>query len=493
MKKIIFLLFLHLTAFSQSDRHQIDSVLNLYFEGWATGDTTKLSKAMHHSCQLKNYRDGNFYLMTKESYLKNFSPRARPNGLETNVVYIDDTNDLIAGAKVEISTLTSKFTDYFNLLKTNEGWFIVDKISTNQPHKIRLALPQKEVVMSGINRPWSMAFLSDNEALISEKEGDLIKVNLATKQKTIIKGYPSDLIDSIGPWGDNSGKFEVLADPKFSENKYVYLSYAAQNERGYTTKVVRAELENDELKNIKDLLIAEPYTKERYHYGGGMTFGHDGKLYISIGGRLFNEKDEPPMPISQDVKDKRGKIYRINTDGTIPSDNPDFGSDGIPGLYALGIRATQGLTLNPTTQKIWFTEHGTYQGDEVNVLQAKGNYGWPIKTTGKYRYDKFVAPKLVDTIFTDPIWYWPHTVAPTGLTFYTGDAFPTWKGSLLVPGLSKGSLWRLTLEGEKVKHIEELFLDSRVRSRKIVQSPRGRLYLLTDEVDGKILWITNNG
>jgi aldose sugar dehydrogenase len=496
MKKLFILLGICLcctVSYAQTDRQQIETVLQLYLDGWATGDTTKLGKAMHHSCQLKNYRDGKFILIPRSDYVSRFRLRERPAGLETRIVYVDITDDLIAGAKVEISTVTDKFTDYFNLMKTTEGWFIVDKVATRKPHRIRMALPEKEVVLTGLNRPWSMAFLSEDEVLISEKEGDLLRVNLRTKAKTPLKGFPTDMMDSIAGFGDNTGKFEVLLDPNFQQNKYVYCAYAAKNETGKTTKVIRAILENDALTDIKTLLVATPYTDNRHHYGGGMTFGHDGKLYITIGERLFTEKDEPALPIAQNVQDKRGKIYRINPDGTIPDDNPNFGAGAIPGLYAIGIRAAQGLTLHPATHKIWFSEHGTHQGDEINVLKAGANYGWPIKTTGKYRFEGYTPPMLKDSTDTAPVWFWQHTVAPTGLTFYTGEEFPTWKGSLFVAGLSKGSLWRMTIEGETVKNAEELFLDSRVRARKVVQSPIGRLYILTDEVNGQLIRIFNKG
>ncbi|WP_373548099.1 PQQ-dependent sugar dehydrogenase [Haliscomenobacter sp.] len=494
MKNTLVLLALCLTcysSFAQTDRQQIETTIQLYFDGWATGDTAKLSKAMHYSCHLKNYRDGRFILFTKSDYVSRFRPKERDKNLSTNIVYVDITDNLIAGAKVEIHTATDKFTDYFNLMKTTEGWFIVDKISTRTPHRIRTAMPEKEPVLKGLSRPWSMAFLSEDEVIISEKEGDLLRVNLRTKVRTPIKGYPTDVVGKMGGFGDNAGKFEVVLDPQFSQNKYIYLSYSAENEAGKTTKVIRAILENDALTNLKTLLLATPYANECCHYGGGMIFGPDGKLYISIGERLFTEKDEPALPFAQNVQDKRGKIYRINSDGSIPSDNPNFGAGATPGLYAMGIRATQGLAHDPISHKIWFSEHGTQQGDEINVLKAGANYGWPIKTSGKYRFEGYTPPKLKDSTYTAPVWFWQQTVAPTGLTFYTGDEFPTWKGNLFVTGLSKGSLWRVTLENETVKNVEELFLDSRVRARKVLQSPMGKLYILTDEMNGQLIRIVN--
>jgi glucose/arabinose dehydrogenase len=476
-----------------TERQLIETMIQLYFDGWATGDTIQLGKAMHTSCRLKNYNDGKFVEYSRNHYLSLFKPHERPKNLSTRIVSIDITNNM-GSAKVEISTERDLFTDYFNLMKTTEGWVIADKVSTRVPHKVvnvNIIQPEKETVMQGLKRPWSIAFITENEALVSEKEGELLKVDLLKKEKIRIEGFPSDMADSITGFGDNTGKFEVLLDPHFASNKYIYLSYAAQKGKLMTTKIIRAILENNSLQQIKTLFVAEPYTHERFHYGAGMVFGKDGKLYFTIGERLFTEKDQPAVPIAQDMQDRRGKIYRINPDGTIPSDNPDFGKNATPGLYATGIRAAQGMTVDNLTGKIWFTEHGTHQGDELNVLKAGANYGWPMKTTGKYRYVEFAPQSIAGNTYTDPVWYWLQTVAPTGLHFYTGQEFTAWNHNLLVGGLSRGSLWRMVIEGEAIKTAEELFTDSRVRIRKVAQSPAGKLYILTDEVDGKIIRIKN--
>ncbi len=480
---------------SPTERQLIENTIQLYFDGWATGDTTKLGKAMHASCRLKNYRDGKFTEYSRERYLSLFKPRQRPNDLLTRIVSLDVTNNM-GSAKVEISTERELFTDYFNLTKINEGWMIVDKVSTRTPHRIftlNSINPEKEIILEGLKRPWSIAFISEDEVLISEKEGDLIKYNLQKKERTKIKGFPVDLEDSLRNFGDNSGKFEVLLDPDFRNNRYIYLSYAARGKTGRTTKIVRAVFENESLQQIKVLFVAEPYSYEKFHYGGGMVFGKDGKLYFTIGERLFTERDQPVVPIAQNVEDKRGKIYRINSDGTIPKDNPDFGAKAVPGLYATGIRAAQGLTVDIRTNKIWFTEHGTNQGDEINVLKAGANYGWPMVTTGTYRFAEFKPAPIPGNRYTDPVWSWLHTVAPTGLHFYSGNEFAAWNGNLLVGGLSRGSVWRMVIEGEAIKSAEELFTDDRLRIRKVVQSPMGKIYLLTDEVNGKLIRVKNAG
>ncbi|MBC7936735.1 MAG: PQQ-dependent sugar dehydrogenase [Rhizobacter sp.] len=499
MKKLILLFCLSagfIPAFSQNaftERQLIENIIQLYFDGWATGDTNKVGKAMHASCRLKNYNNGKFTEYSRNHYLSLFKPHERPKNLSTHIVAIDITNNM-GSAKVTISTAKDLFTDYFNLMKTDEGWVIADKVSTRTPHKVfdvNTIRPEKETILEGLKRPWSMAFISEEEVLISEKEGNLLRMNLVKKEKTIIRGFPTDLEDSLGGFGDNTGKFEVLTDPGFKNNQFIYLSYAAKTQKGRTTKIIRAILNNDSLQQIKVLFVAEPYTHERVHYGGGMIFGKDGKLYFTIGERLFNEKDEPALPIAQDVEDKRGKIYRINPDGSIPSDNPVFGDKAIPGLFATGIRAAQGLALEAIANKIWFSEHGTHQGDEINILEAGANYGWPMKTTGKYRFETFAPKPIPGNTYTAPLWSWTQTVAPTGLHFYTGNEFAAWNRNLLVGGLSKGSLWRVVIEADTIRSTEELFVNDRVRIRKVTQSPAGKLYMLTDEVNGKLIRVKN--
>lgn len=367
--------------------------------------------------------------------------------------------------------------------------------------------PQKKIVLDGLKRPWSAAFLSEDMALVAEKDGHLLKINLETKEKIKIKGFPSDLMDTITinskayapgnfPRGANgkrikynAGIFDVVLHPDFQTNKILYVSYVAQKGDLSTTKVIRAELENDSLMQVSSILVAKPFTEGLFHYGGGMTFGADNKLYITVGERLFSESNQPALPIAQDLTDTRGKIYRFNEDGSIPDDNPDFGKEAVPGMFATGIRASQGITLNKSTGALWFTEHGTNQGDEINLLKAGANYGWPVKTSGRYRGPGYEPPAMEGHVFTDPKWYWLQTVAPTGLTFYTGSEFPEWKDNLFISGLSRGSLWRVVFEGETITSLEELFVHDRVRTRKVVQSPDGKLYLLTDEVDGKMILI----
>lgn len=367
--------------------------------------------------------------------------------------------------------------------------------------------PSKEVVMQDLKRPWSMAFLSNDEALVAEKDGDLLRVNISTKSKQIITGFPNDLADSLliveanYPKGTypfksdgfkgryNAGIFEIVLDPDYDSNGWVYISYASEKDKQFATKVIRAKITNDEIVEVETLLLALPYVDGLFHFGGGMVFGEDGKLYITIGERLFTDGMQPSIPIAQNYEDRRGKIYRLNSDGSIPDDNPDFGEGAVEGMFAAGIRAAQGITVDPRTNDIWFTEHGTHQGDELNMLANGANYGWPIVSTGRYR-GEYEPPKM-ERDFASPKWSWFKTIAPTGLTFYTGTEFPQWKNNLIVPGLSKGNLWRLVIREDEIISVEELFINERHRTRKAVQSPDGQLYILTDYADGEIIRIKN--
>lgn len=345
------------------------------------------------------------------------------------------------------------------------------------------AQTMREIVLDDLKSPWGMAFISAREVLITEKEGGLVRADLQSGDRVQVAGLPEDIADNIRAEArfDNGGLFDVALDPDFGAEPWVYLSYSAQSADGITTKIVRARLIGDTLGDLETLLVAEPFTTgEFFHYGGGLAFGADGKLFVTVGERIYNERDNPPVPIAQDVTDRRGKIYRINPDGSIPDDNPDFGDGAVPGLFALGIRAAQGLTLHPETGELWFSEHGSRQGDEINRLVAGGNYGWPIVTAGGYRDDDFVPPEPGDVVFETPVWSWLQTVAPTGLVFYAGDEFPEWEGDLFVSGLSRGSFWRLDFKGDRIVSVEELFVDDRVRSRDVAVAPDGALYMLTD-------------
>ncbi|MEO1173472.1 MAG: PQQ-dependent sugar dehydrogenase [Myxococcota bacterium] len=281
-------------------------------------------------------------------------------------------------------------------------------------------------VARDLARPWSIAFIDAKTALVTEKEGGVRRLDLTTGRHTPVTGLPKDLDNQVREDPrDNSGLFDIVLDPSFAETRRLYLSYASQGPGGTTLKVIQGHLVRNALQRITVLFEALPRTSERFHYGGGLLIA-DGALYITVGERVFDEIDEPAMPVAQNANDPRGKVFRIRL------------ADQKPEQVASGIRAAQGLAQNPADGVIWFSEHGSRQGDELNVLQVGANYGWPVHTTGTYRNSNYRPPTLKRT-FTPPAWSWPTTVAPTGMVFVQGSRYPEWEGDLLVAGLSRWS------------------------------------------------------
>lgn len=506
-------------ALGQSEEAQIRQVIYEFIDGTVYNYPDKIADAFYPEAQMFLYTPGDtLWKVSPATYAAWYdNGRAGQANQRYNKITDLDIELDVAYAKIEVDipSFQNRYYDLLLLKKIEGKWKIVAKCTSAEPiprtPQETMVKPTQRIVIEGLRRPWSMAFISEGEALITEKDGDVLRVNLLDSTRHRITGLPTDVARAITidtaqvrsgvfpatlhgkRMSLNAGWFEVLLDPDFSDNSYVYLSYAAmRSDQSATTKVIRGKLIDNELTQVQTLLEAMPYTPGLYHFGGGMVFGPDGKLYITVGERHFSEHLNPELPVAQDVEDQRGKVYRINPDGSTPEDNPNFGNDAPPGLYATGIRAAQGLAVQPGTGKIWFSEHGAHRGDELNVLEPEANYGWPYRTIGTYRTPDYQPEAPSGMRFKDPTYYWDQTVAPTGLTFYQGNYLGQWEGNLLVPGLSRGSLWRLTVAGDTILSAEELFVNKRVRLRKAKVSPQGRLYLLTDEDNGKIIRVDND-
>ena len=516
---LLLLIALALPCRAQSGEEvRIRTTLQQFIDGTTYNYPDTIAQAFYPNTRMFLHNDADtVWTVSAEEYASWYSrrPPGTRNARYSRIMAIDIVGTAAyARIEVDVPSFGNRYEDLLLLKKFDHGWKIVGKVTSASPIPTSpehwAPKPSQTVIMEGLAHPWSMVFLSEAEALLAEKDGTLLRVNLADSTRTPIMGLPTDVARAVtidtsahpkgtfpGPlhgqtMAFNAGWFQVLLHPNYPAEPFVYLSYAAENEeRASTTKLIRGRLEGNQLTQVETLFVAEPYTHGLFHYGGGMAFGPDGKLYLATGERNLFEYNNPPLPVAQDPTDPRGKIIRLNPDGSIPTDNPDFGPGAVPGLYALGIRAAQGLTQHPETGEIWFSEHGTLQGDELNCMQEGANYGWPYRTTGSYRTADY-APVVPEGInFTNPVYSWAQTVAPTGITFYTGRAFPQWRGNLIVPGLSRGSLWRVVLEGKEVVATEELFIHQRHRLRKAVVSPRGILYLLTDEDNGKIIRVDN--
>ena len=329
-----------------------------------------------------------------------------------------------------------------------------------------------DTLLTELENPWGMVFLPNNDLVFTERSGKLWRVG-KNKQKTEIKGVPPTLVESQG------GLLDVELHPRFETNNIIYLTYSkfrdSLKETYSTTAVFRARLEKDSLVGGRDIFVAEPYTKTRYHYGSRLEFDRNGYLFVSVGDRGM--QDSFPQ-----ILDKYpGKIHRIKDDGGIPADNPFVNNPKIvASVWSFGHRNPQGLALHPTTGELWETEHGPRGGDEVNLVQKGKNHGWPVVSYGTH-YDgrSFTEITRRDDI-VNPLDYWVPSIAPCGLAFVTSDKYPAWKGDLLAGSLRFKYLDRCDLvDGKLVKH--EILLPNIGRLRCIATDREGYIYIAVEE------------
>ena len=311
--------------------------------------------------------------------------------------------------------------------------------------------------------------------LVTERSGTLRLVSKDGKLSEPLSGVPEVVAEGQG------GLLDVAIDPDFKSNSLVYLTYSEPGEGGASTAVARGKLGNSGLENVEVIFRQEPKINGNLHFGSRLAFAPDGTLFVTLGERF-------QFTPAQDLSNDLGKIVRINPDGSIPKDNPFVGRQDARPEWSYGHRNPQGAAIHPETGKLWETEFGPRGGDEVNVPQAAANYGWPVVSWGKH-YDGREIPKPpTHPEFADAIYHWNPVISPSGITFYTGDAIPAWKGNLLIGALSEQAIVRLTLDGEKVVGEERIPMGTRIRD--VVQGPDGAVYALTDERNGEILRLT---
>jgi glucose/arabinose dehydrogenase len=331
-------------------------------------------------------------------------------------------------------------------------------------------------VARGLEFPWGLAFLPDGRMRVTERPGRLRIIDKDGKISEPLKGVPEVFAEQQG------GLLDVAVDPKFTENGLVYLSYSERGQSGAGTAVARGKLGEVGLENVEVIFRQKPKVDRGLHYGSRLVFAPDGKLFVTLGERF---KFAP----AQDLSTTLGKIVRINPDGSVPEDNPFVGQEGkLPEIYSYGHRNPQGAAIHPETGKLWETEFGPLGGDELNIIEPGKDYGWPLVSWGKHYDGKEIPDPPTRPEFTDAIKYWSPVISPSGITFYTGDKIPGWKGNLLIAGLSAQGIVRLTLDGDKVVDEERIPLKARIRD--VVQGPDGAVYALTDKPDGSILRIT---
>lgn len=329
-------------------------------------------------------------------------------------------------------------------------------------------------VAGGLSHPWGLAFLPDGGMLVTERGGRLRLIDEGRLVPEPIGGVPQVYASGQG------GLLDVAVDPAFARNGLVYLSYADSDSTGTTTRVVRARLDGSRLVENEVIFDGKPRASGRNHYGSRLAFGPEGMLYISIGER--QERDR-----AQELDDHGGKIIRIHPDGRVPQDNPFVSRSGAqPEIWSYGHRNPQGLAFRPGTDELWEQEHGARGGDEVNLVHRGLNYGWPVITHGVDYSGLPIGVGKVKAGMEQPAFVWTPSIAPSGLAFYQGDAFPEWQGDMLVGALKFELLVRLTMDGQRIVAEERMLEGELGRIRDVRVGPDGLVYILNDEDEGGV-------
>ncbi len=327
-------------------------------------------------------------------------------------------------------------------------------------------------VATGFSRPWGMAFLPDGRLLVTERTGGL-KLVSTNGEVADVTGVPNVAVVGQG------GLLDVILDPDFPTNRRLYLSHAFSRGGRHGTAVVRAELSGTRLENVTTIFEMDSLGRTGRHFGSRFAFLADGTLLFTIGDR--GERNR-----AQSLSDHAGSTLRINTDGTIPQDNPFVGRpEAKPEIYTYGNRNAQGMTVHPQTGVVWQHEHGPRGGDEINIIEAGNNYGWPVITYG----EEYSGGEIGGTEapgMEQPVIHWTPSIAPSGMGFYTGDRIPSWQGDLFVGALAGQHLRRVVVDGTEVVE-QEVLLDGEVgRIRDVETGPDGYLYLITDASSGTL-------
>jgi glucose/arabinose dehydrogenase len=341
-----------------------------------------------------------------------------------------------------------------------------------------------QTVAEGLNKPWGLAFLPDGRLLVTEKpNGQMRVVGKDGALSAPLAGLPP--VDGRS----QGGLLGLAIDPKFAQNGLIYWSYSEPQADGTNnTAVARGKLGDGKVENVQVIFHQTPSLTSVQHYGGRLVFARDGTLFVTLGERSVL----PGRVQAQRLDGTIGKVVRINSDGTIPKDNPFVGKPGVkPEIWSYGHRNIQAAALDPKTGKLWELEHGPRGGDELNQPEKGKDYGWPTITYGiEYR-----GPPIGDGItqkegMEQPVYYWDPVIAPSGMAFYNANLFPAWKDSLFVGSMVQKHLVRLVLKNGKVVGEERLLTDQNERIRDVIVGPDGALYLATDNEKGRILKVT---
>jgi glucose/arabinose dehydrogenase len=363
--------------------------------------------------------------------------------------------------------------NYFFLILINSIFYITSCISQENPPLIETpdqSMYTTELIVDGIDIPWGMDFINEEELLVTDKKGTLYHVLRGVK--TEVSGLPKIYVRGQG------GLLDVALHPNFKSNGIIYLviSVNIEGDEGGNTALYRGTYEEFKVKNIELLYKAVPNTKKGQHWGSRIVFDDEGHLFFGVGDR--GNRDVNP----QDLEKDGGKIYRLNLDGSIPDDNPFINLDGAKkAIYTYGNRNPQGLIFHYKTGELWEHEHGPKGGDEINILEKGKNFGWPVITYGINYSGTSITDKREMPGMEQPLYYWVPSIAPSGMAFSTSGVYKDWEGDLFVGSLKFKYLERLVIKDKKVIKREKI-LDEIGRVRNVKEGPDGYLYL---GVDGK--------
>ena len=332
-------------------------------------------------------------------------------------------------------------------------------------------------VAEDLELPWSLAFLPDGSMLVTELPGRLRIVRDGELLETPVAGLPDVYFAGQG------GLFDIALDPDFETNRTIYLSYAHGDRDANATRLLRAVLDGNELRDQQVIFTSQPYKRAALHFGGRIAFLPDGTLLMPTGDG-FTWREE-----AQELDTLLGKIVRIGRDGSIPVDNPFMQAERTarPEIWSFGHRNPQAILFDPVSGNVYAHEHGARGGDELNLIEPGRNYGWPAITHGRdYNYAN-ITPYTEYPGMEQPLVHWTPSIAPAGMAIYRGDLFPDWRGDLFVAALVERAVRRLDMQNGRVIGQQVLFSELGERMRDVRVGPEGALYLLTDSSDGRVL------
>ena len=349
-------------------------------------------------------------------------------------------------------------------------------------------------LVEGLRNPWAVAFLPDGRMLVTERRGTLRVIDGGKLVEKSVEGIPT--VTEFG----QGGLMDVALHPKYADNGWIYWTYNAVEAGLHGTEVARGKLGGTKaaprMTDVQVLFKMSPKSDRGVHFGSRIVFDKAGYLFVTFGDR-GDSQAKGSNQRAQQLSDHAGKSIRLFDDGRVPPDNPFVTTkDAKPEIYTLGNRNMQGAALNPLTGKVWAHEHGPQGGDEVNILNARTNYGWPVITYGvNYGVGSKIGEGTEKLGMAQPLVVWVPSIAPSGMAFVGGDGnggerptnFPKWTGNVLVGALAGQMVVRMTLDGDKVMAQERMFVQALGRIRDVRQGPDGNIYLLTDATDGALL------